>query len=60
MPHSPDLTYVGGEFLGTRWMAPEVIDPPPDMHWGEETSYDTPPSDVYSFGMTILEVSHQG
>lgn len=40
-------------------MAPEVIDPPPDMHWGEETSYDTPPSDVYSFGMTILEVSHQ-
>ncbi|KAF9457377.1 kinase-like domain-containing protein [Collybia nuda] len=61
MPHSSDLTYMSGEFLSTRWMAPEVIDPPPGSEpstspCGLETGYETPQSDVYSFGMTILEI----
>ncbi|KAF9455687.1 kinase-like domain-containing protein, partial [Collybia nuda] len=57
MPQSLDLTYDGGEFLATRWMAPEVINPPPDtVPFDRDTGYETPQSDVYSFGMTILEI----
>jgi len=64
LPHSPDLTMVGGELLGIRWMAPEVIDPTPNAEMARDVdvffaTYDTPKSDVYSFGMTILEVYTQ-
>ena len=52
LPHSPSLTYYGGELDYTRWLAPEVIDPPSDL-----PSDRMPQSDVHSFAMTILEVS---
>jgi len=40
-----------------RWMSPEVLDPPDDLSDVEEyRCLFTPASDVYSFGMTVLEV----
>ncbi|KAG6886357.1 hypothetical protein C0992_004425 [Termitomyces sp. T32_za158] len=43
-----------------RWLAPEVIDPPYECDDQDQDSYDssTPETDVWSFGMTMLEVKH--
>ncbi|KAG6890533.1 hypothetical protein C0995_007735 [Termitomyces sp. Mi166 len=44
-----------------RWLAPEIIDPPCEPDTQEnDVSYDcsTPETDVWSFGMTMLEVRH--
>lgn len=54
LPQSPDLTLSAGELSCTRWMAPEIMDPPPELI--SVINYNTPQSDVYSFAMTILEV----
>ena len=37
----------------TRWQAPELIDP---EEYGLESSRPTPPSDVFSFACTCIEV----
>ncbi|KAG5723117.1 putative serine/threonine-protein kinase samkB [Termitomyces sp. T112] len=41
-----------------RWLAPEIIDPPESDVQEQDVSYyySTPETDVWSFGMTILEV----
>jgi serine/threonine protein kinase len=40
-----------------RWMSPEILDPPDDLSEVEELrSLFTKASDVYSYGMTVLEV----
>ncbi|KAG5337222.1 hypothetical protein C0989_010194, partial [Termitomyces sp. Mn162] len=40
-----------------RWLAPEIIDPPESDVQEQDVSYyySTPETDVWSFGMTILE-----
>ncbi|KAF8797484.1 kinase-like protein [Phlegmacium glaucopus] len=39
-----------------RWMAPELIDPGPSVTGGDDGYCVIPASDVYSFGMTALEL----
>ncbi|KAJ4485214.1 kinase-like domain-containing protein [Lentinula aciculospora] len=53
LPIPPDWTIPSDD--GTRWMAPEVMDPCSVSRFNLEC-LTTPMSDVYSFGMTILEV----
>ncbi|KAF9065356.1 kinase-like domain-containing protein [Rhodocollybia butyracea] len=50
MPTPPNWTIPSDD--GARWMAPEVMDP--CSTFGSEST--TPMSDVYSFGMTMLEL----
>ncbi|KAJ3823148.1 kinase-like domain-containing protein [Lentinula raphanica] len=53
LPTPPDWTIPSGD--SARWMAPEIMDP----HSKIESDPDclaSPMSDVYSFGMTMLEV----
>jgi len=58
---SPLINYgeftVPGVYGRSRWMAPEVLEPSDDFSIQDagETVY-TPNTDVYAFGMTILEV----
>ena len=48
---------VAGMYGRPRWMAPEILDPPDNisMEDMDEIPY-TKETDVYAFGMTILEV----
>ena len=48
---------VAGMYGRPRWMAPEILDPPEDISIEDmdEIPY-TQETDVYAFGMTILEV----
>jgi hypothetical protein len=40
-----------------RWRAPEIMDPPEDVVFANDsTALFTKESDVYAFGMTVLEV----
>ena len=58
---SPLINYgeftVPGVYGRSRWMAPEVLEPSDDFLTQDmgETVY-TPKTDIYAFGMTILEV----
>lgn len=58
---SPLINYgeftVPGVYGRSRWMAPEVLEPPDDLSMPDmgETVY-SPKTDIYAFGMTILEV----
>ncbi|KAF5349302.1 hypothetical protein D9757_014725 [Collybiopsis confluens] len=55
LPTPPDWTIPSDD--GTRWMAPEVMDPRSSYsNSGELESFTAPMSDVYSFGMTVMEV----
>jgi len=54
IPYPPDWSVSNRE--GARWMAPEVMDPGPDYEFDADVYPVTPESDVYSFGMTALEV----
>jgi serine/threonine protein kinase len=54
IPNPPDWSIGGCD--GTRWMAPEVMDPGSESECNPSTSYVTTQSDVYSFGMTSLEM----
>ena len=48
---------IAGMYGRPRWMAPEILDPSEDISMGDmdEIPY-TRETDVYAFGMTILEV----
>ncbi|KAF5376993.1 hypothetical protein D9615_007300 [Tricholomella constricta] len=54
LPHPQDFAMVRDELEPARWYAPEVIVPPKEL--ANECNVTTPESDVYSFGMTMLEV----
>ncbi|GLB36838.1 putative protein kinase activity [Lyophyllum shimeji] len=54
LPHAPDFTVAGDELDAERWMAPEILDPAPELQGYYNVT--TPESDVYSFGMTMLEL----
>lgn len=54
IPRPPDWTIATGE--STRWMAPEIMAPDPQPSRIEDYIYATVASDIYSFGMTILEI----
>ncbi|TFK33162.1 kinase-like domain-containing protein [Crucibulum laeve] len=55
--HLPADMTVGMESLNySRWIAPEIIDPPISGTFDPEAKYMTLKSDVYAFGMTLLEV----
>lgn len=55
LPTPPDWSIENcGEAV--RWMAPELTSTPEEMGWTDEKSGATTSSDVYSFGMTLLEV----
>ncbi|KIK51971.1 hypothetical protein GYMLUDRAFT_180782, partial [Collybiopsis luxurians FD-317 M1] len=54
LPTPPDWTIPSDD--GTRWMAPEVMDPRLMSGASIPEGQIAPMSDVYSFGMTMLEV----
>jgi serine/threonine protein kinase len=54
IPYPPDWSVANRE--GARWMAPEVMDPGPDYEFDPDVYPVTLESDVYSFGMTALEM----
>ncbi|KAJ7585365.1 kinase-like domain-containing protein [Mycena floridula] len=57
LPQPPDWTISSGD--STRWMAPEVMSPEPDLSSSEcdaDTPFTTLKGDVYSFGMTVFEI----
>ncbi|KAF8148641.1 kinase-like domain-containing protein [Crassisporium funariophilum] len=55
-PHSLAMTNTASSVDEARWMAPELIDPDPStVPWDDGYSVE-PSADVYSFGMTGLEL----
>ncbi|KAG6819764.1 hypothetical protein H0H93_008874 [Arthromyces matolae] len=54
LPESRQNAGDGSEHDNVRWMAHEILSPPP--HLQGEYDNTTPETDVYSFGMTMLEV----
>ncbi|KAJ3781707.1 kinase-like domain-containing protein [Lentinula aff. detonsa] len=54
LPVPPDWTIPSGD--GARWLAPEVMDPHSTKSSSKFDCHTTTMSDVYSFGMTMLEV----
>ncbi|KAG6826217.1 hypothetical protein H0H92_000684 [Tricholoma furcatifolium] len=54
LPQLSGASALDEHFDSVRWSAPELVSPPDDV--AEEYDHSTPETDVYSFGMTILEV----
>jgi len=54
IPYPPDWSVANRE--AARWMAPEVMDPGPDYEFDPDVYPVTTDSDIYSFGMTALEM----
>lgn len=54
LPRAPDVAVAGDGLDAERWMAPEILDPTPELQGYYNIT--TPETDVYSFGMTMLEL----
>ncbi|KAF9647767.1 kinase-like protein [Thelephora ganbajun] len=47
---NPDLTQASPTVGNSRWLAPEIIDPPSDI------VFESKPADIFAFGMLAIEV----
>ncbi|KAF8060729.1 TKL/TKL-ccin protein kinase [Lyophyllum atratum] len=54
LPRPPGIAVAGDELEAERWMAPEILDPSPELQ--SDYNVTTPETDIYSFGMAMLEL----